>query len=201
MNTTPNTLKAQSTAAIALIRPFLSRSQLAIMADGCRSEEKDFFMKLFIELGERIAAMPKTYEQDGLGMQAVVHLHYFMGGSDWYITEKDMAGGVRQAFGYAVLNGDEECAEMGYISIEELTRHGVSLNLHFKPCTLATIKARRAAVRNPKPWVAVINPGQDDEDILDDFETMQEALHFVIGEGGNCQVMKRRDSGVLTTEF
>ncbi|MBK7550057.1 MAG: hypothetical protein IPI20_20760 [Rhodoferax sp.] len=158
-------------------------------------------MQLFIELGERIAAMPKTYEQDGLGMQAVVHLHYFMGGSDWYITEKDMTGGVRQAFGYAVLNGDEQCAEMGYISIEELTRHGVSLNLHFKPCTLATIKARRAAVRNPKPWVVVINPGQDDEDILDDFETMQEALHFVIGEGGNCQVMKRLDSGVLTTEF
>lgn len=66
--------------------------------------------------------MPKTYEQDGKGDQATAHLHYFLNGSDWYITEKDMDGGIQQAYGYAILNGDDECAEVGYISIEELTR-------------------------------------------------------------------------------
>lgn len=150
-NTTTNTLKMQTTAAIPLVRPFLSRSQLAAMLEGCRGEEQEFFMTMFVSLSERIAGMPKTYEQDGLGLQAVVHLHYFLGGSDWYITEKDIEGGVQQAFGYAVLNGDEECAELGYISIEEITRYGAELNLHFKPCTLAAIKTGRQAGTMPKP--------------------------------------------------
>lgn len=150
-NTTTNTLKMRATAAIPQVKPFLSRSQLTVMLDACHGEEKEFFMTMFISLSERIAGMPKTYEQDGLGLQAVVHLHYFLGGSDWYITEKDMEGGVQQAFGYAVLNGDEECAELGYISIEEITRYGAELNLHFKPCTLAAIKAARQAGALPKP--------------------------------------------------
>lgn len=65
------------------------------------------------------------------------------GGSDWYITEKDMAGGVAQAYGLAILNGDLEMAEMGYISIAELTRCGVEIDLYFKPCTLGQIKKTR----------------------------------------------------------
>ena len=142
-NNADNTLQMQFAAAISQVSPFLSRNQLAAMLLGCRGEEQEFFMTMFVSLGERIAGMPKTYEQDGLGLQAIVHLHYFLGGSDWYITEKDIEGGVSQAYGYAVLNGDEECAEVGYISIEEITRHGAELSLHFKPCTLATIKARR----------------------------------------------------------
>ena len=142
-NNADNTLQMQFAAAISQVSPFLSRNQLAAMLLGCRSEEQEFFMTMFVSLGERIAGMPKTYEQDGLGLQAIVHLHYFLNGSDWYITEKDSEGGVSQAYGYAVLNGDEECAELGYISIEEITRHGAELNLHFKPCTLATIKAAR----------------------------------------------------------
>ena len=82
-------------------------------------------------------------------MQAVVHLHYFLGGSDWYITEKDVDGGVQQAFGYVVLNGDEDSSELGYLSIEEITRHGAELNLHFQPCTLATLLSRRAQSEVP----------------------------------------------------
>lgn len=78
--TNANTLKMQTTAAMPRVRPFLSRSQLAAMAEGCRGEEKEFFMTMFVSLSERIAGMPKTYEQDGLGLQAVVHLHYFLGG-------------------------------------------------------------------------------------------------------------------------
>lgn len=142
-NTTNTTLKMPIAAAILRVRPFLSRNQLAFMLEGCRGEEHAFFLTVFTSLSERIAAMPQTYEQDGLGLQATVWLHYFLNGSDWYISEKDGEGGVLQAYGYAILNGDEEWAEMGYISIEEITRHGAQLNLHFKPCTLATVKAER----------------------------------------------------------
>lgn len=54
--------------------------------------------------------------------------------------------------------------------------------------------------RNPKPWVVVSNPGQDDEDIVDDFTTATEA-RACIRENPGCDLMKRLDSGVLTTEY
>lgn len=141
---TQSSLKMQAALAVPTIRPFLSRSQLSVMADACRGEEKEFFMQKFIDLAQQIDTMPKTYEQDGKGDQATAHLHYFLNGSDWYITEKDMDGGIQQAYGYAILNGDDECAECGYISIAEITSYGAELDLHFAPCSLADIKAKRS---------------------------------------------------------
>ena len=94
-----------------------------------------------MEYGERIKAMPKTYEQDGLGDQAVAYLHYFSPAVDWYITEKDAETpeepGQHQAFGLADLGHG---AELGYISIVELLENDVELDLYFKPCKLAEIR-------------------------------------------------------------
>ena len=107
------------------------------------SEEKDFFKDMLEELTMHISKMPVAYEQDGLGDKTVVHLHYFYGGSDWYITEKDNREDTEQyqAFGFVVLNGDTQNAEMGYISIEELIGLGVGLDLYWQNCTLADVKA------------------------------------------------------------
>ena len=80
---------------------------------------------------------------DGKGGQAVAHLHYFMGGCDWFIFEKDVEGGVDQAYGYAILNGDLHNAELGYISIAELVAAGVELDLHFTPKTFEEIQRER----------------------------------------------------------
>ncbi|MBR8534438.1 strawberry notch family protein [Carboxylicivirga sediminis] len=62
-------------------------------------------------------------------------LHYFYGGSDWYITEWD---GKDMFYGYTILNGDMQNAEFGYISREELTslymgplKGGVELDFFF----------------------------------------------------------------------
>jgi hypothetical protein len=143
-NVTTKSLKMRAAEAAPVIRPFLSRSQLSVMGDACRGEEKEFFMLKFISLAKLIQNMPGTYAQDGMGDAAVAHLHYFLGGSDWYITEKDMQGGVQQAFGFAILNGDIVCAEIGYISIDELVRHGAELDLYWLPATLGDIKTQRA---------------------------------------------------------
>jgi hypothetical protein len=48
---------------------------------------------------------------------------------------------VLQAFGYAVLFGDKENAELGYICITEITQ----LDLYFTPCPLAEIKLIKVA--------------------------------------------------------
>ena len=70
---------------------------------------------------------------------ALAHLHYFIGGCDWWIVEKDSdpdhAGQV-QAFGIADLGMG---AELGYISIPELLENGAETDLYFKAKTIGDI--------------------------------------------------------------
>lgn len=127
----------QGQAALQALAPFLSRGQMSAVREGMRGEEGQFFINKMIELADRIATMPHTYQQDGKGDDAVAYLHYFKGGADWYITEKDKDGDVDQAFGQADL-GDGP--ELGYISIRELVSNGVELDFHFEPTTLGILK-------------------------------------------------------------
>jgi hypothetical protein len=59
----------------------------------------------------------------------------FIGGCDWYIAEYD---GEDLFCGYAILNGDTEMAEWGYISFDELKKlqvfgFEVDRDLHWTP--------------------------------------------------------------------
>lgn len=117
---------------------FMSRTQIAIMASNMRGEEKQFFIDKVCEMGNLVASMPHTYQQDGKGEQAIAYLHYFHGGFDWYITEKDMSATAEkpeqmQAFGLACMHENE----LSYIYIDELIKAGVELDLHFTPRPLA----------------------------------------------------------------
>lgn len=123
-----------------LLKQFIGQSQLSAIGDGIRGEEGQFFKDKLVEISKIITAMPKTHGTDGQGDAAVVHLHYFKGGSDWYITEKDMETEQLQAFGYAILNGDKQMAELGYINISELIQHGVELDMYWKKQSLGEIK-------------------------------------------------------------
>lgn len=147
-----STLMMQANKAADSVRAFLSARQWAAMSALCKGEEGEFFAQKFIDLAQQIDTMPKTYQQSGEGDQAIVHLHYFLGGSDWYITEKDVEGGVEQAYGYACLNGLEDMAESGFISIAEITQYGAELDLHWTPRSLAEVKALLA--RRARSWAA-----------------------------------------------
>jgi hypothetical protein len=140
-----NSLKSLAANAIPTVRPFLSSAQLSAIVSLCTGEEGEFFMQKIIDLEKLISTVPVTYEQDGEGDSAIVYLHYFHAGCDWYITEKDIEGEVQQAFGFAILNGDRDNAELGYISIAELVGNGAELDLYFEPCRLAEIKTKLAA--------------------------------------------------------
>ncbi len=107
-----------------------------------RGEEKQFFADKIREYADRIKSMPKTGEQDNTP-DPIAHLHYFFRGSHWYITEKDKEGtGREQAFGFACLAGMPDCAEYGYISIDELTALGAELDLYFAPARMSVIKTK-----------------------------------------------------------
>lgn len=116
------------------LKYFVPRHQIKTMASS------DEFEDIANELSKIFEMMPKTYEQDGKGDNAKVYLHYFYGDSHWYIIEKDSEKEQLQMFGYAVLNGDLENAELGYISFDELNENNVELDFHFDIDTLGNIK-------------------------------------------------------------
>jgi hypothetical protein len=113
---------------------FIGMDQLEILRASLRGEETAFFIDKIRELRDLIESMPKTYEQEGKGDQAIIHLHYFIGNCNWWITERDCELMQYQAFGLADLGYG---AEWGYISIEELIENGVELDFYYEPRTVA----------------------------------------------------------------
>ncbi len=62
--------------------------------------------------------LPGLYKTEKIpARDKVIHMHFFIGGCDWYAAEFD---GEDTFFGYAVLNGDMYNAEWGYFSFSEL---------------------------------------------------------------------------------
>lgn len=122
------------------ISHFIPALQQLVLASQIDGEEGQWFAEKLAELKQTIASMPVTYEQDGKGDDAIVHLHYFAGSANWYITEKDMSGdGTLQAYGFAEVFAGE--GELGYISIAELVRNRrVELDLHWTPRPLRECK-------------------------------------------------------------
>src|ERR1035437_8579296 len=127
----------------SILQKFVSVSQLQALREACSGEEGRFFEEKLAEVARTIDTMPVTYQQDGKGDAAQVYLHYFSGGSDWWITEKDKDGGVEQAFGLASINGYDP--ELGYISIEELVSLGVELDLYWTQKTVGEIRQEISA--------------------------------------------------------
>ncbi|CAD7740987.1 hypothetical protein LMG31884_47140 (plasmid) [Xanthomonas hydrangeae] len=119
---------------IPVLRHFVNPVQLQVILSATRGEEGAHFRAKLDEFAERCTSMPKVYGQDGKGKDAIAYLHYFRGGNDWYITERDISAEQLQAFGVANFLGHEP--ELGYIGIEELIGHGVELDLYFEPTPL-----------------------------------------------------------------
>jgi len=139
----PGKTKREATAAIAKLREFINPSQLQCLGDLCRGEEKQFFFDKLCEMAEIIEKMPQTYDTEEMEPDAkVVFLHYFKGGCDWWIIEKDKGvpgdRAQHQAFGWADLGHG---AELGYISIVELLSCGAELDLHFPPKTWGELQS------------------------------------------------------------
>jgi len=129
--------------AIHSLPQFIGPEQFSVLRGALQGEEQQWFARTLADLAARIGSMPKVYEQDGKGDEAIAYLHYFKGAADFYITEKDSdpdGEGQIQAFGLADYGYG---AELGYISIKELLAAGVEIDLHFDPATLRQIKESR----------------------------------------------------------
>ena len=123
-----------------ILKMLTTPEQYTVITDAMMGEEGDHFVELIDHIHAMWQAMPKTYETDGQGCSALARLHYFTGGCDWWIVEKDAdpdhAGQV-QAFGIADLGMG---AELGYISIPELLENGAELDLYYtEPKTIGEL--------------------------------------------------------------
>lgn len=124
-----------------IVKPFMPHAEMLSVRYGLTGEEYAFFIDKLAELADTIRTMPKSYETEDMGDEAVVHLHYFNSASDWYVTELDgMGDGRIQAFGFALLHGDVGNTGMAYINIETLVLHGVELDLHWAKRSLDLVK-------------------------------------------------------------
>jgi type I restriction-modification system DNA methylase subunit len=113
----------------------------------------DELWEVIDRLTQIVNKMPSTYQTENTPENdKIVYLHYFYGGHDWYIIEKDkgsdkdpdhLKGKQLQTFGYAILNQDYEMGEWGYISIEELNQaKWVELDFWFKPVKFGELKKK-----------------------------------------------------------
>lgn len=92
---------------------------------------------------EELAQLPKLYETERIPTRdKIVHMHFFIGGCDWYVMEFD---GEDTFFCFAILHDDLECAELGYVSLaemEEININGLEIDrdLYWKPVPLCEVE-------------------------------------------------------------
>jgi hypothetical protein len=66
---------------------------------------------------EHLARLPGLYQTEYIPlMDKLIHLHFFIGGCDWYIAEAS----DDILWGFVIINNDYRNAEWGYVSLNEL---------------------------------------------------------------------------------
>jgi hypothetical protein len=100
---------------------------------------------------EELKKLPEFYSTENVPLkEKIIHMHFFIGGCDWYAAEYDSES--RTFFGFAILNNDYDMAEWGYFSLRELDELKVKFlevdrNLYFKPKKACEIEKIRIAER------------------------------------------------------
>ena len=98
---------------------------------------------------DELEQLPNLYDaEDVEAMDKIIFMHLFIGGCDWYLAEYDP--NERLFFGFAILNGDLDNAEWGYISLDELRQIKIGWleidrDLHWKPRRAEEVKQIAAA--------------------------------------------------------
>jgi len=68
---------------------------------------------------KELSKVPKLYETENVKPKdKKILFHFFISGTDWYISEYDQKDDL--FFGFCILNNDYDNAEWGYISFKEL---------------------------------------------------------------------------------
>ena len=135
-----------SEALRGILVNFMPNAQRRALIAALRSEEGECIADLVLGAVRNIRATPLTYQTESVEMKdKVLHLHYFGGGIDAWIVERDVGdtpdqngeGPQLQAYGKITLfGGGWDEAEWGYISIADLIANGVELDFYWEAKTV-----------------------------------------------------------------
>lgn len=169
------------------IKDFFNNSELQVVKANVGE-----YSDSIIDLYENIKNIPELDATDGVP-EKIAYLHYFSSSSDWYVIELGK-GDIfdddnimqKEAFGYAILNGDMQNAEYGYMNIDEIKKYA-ELDLHFEPQSLNKIidkrnrqdEAEEISFELDKATDVVdVSPSSEQTEILEAIETLQLLLEF-----------------------
>jgi len=114
---------------------------------------------------ERLAKIPKLYETEETPLQEkLIHLHFFIGACDWFIAEYD---GEDLFWGFAILNGDDEMAEWGYVSFSELKSisvNGIEIDCEVEEAWKVRTASETDKIRIASGWYREGPPSQDEKE-------------------------------------
>ena len=151
---------------LSKIKDFLNRGEYLVI-----SENVEEFSEIISDVYKSIKDVPEINATEEIENK-IAYLHYFSSNSDWYVMElqkgdifDDDSEIQKEAFVYAILNGDLENAEYGYSSLEEIKLHA-ELDLHFKPKELNEILKAK-------------NPKNQKNEILKENDEIKEAIEVL----------------------
>ena len=131
--------RKQGLESLAKLTGIIGPQQARVIRHYMMGEEGEHFAEKALELSLLVETMPRIGETDGAGDAAVVQLHYFTAGADWWITEIGQDG---EAFGFVCISGMEYCSELGYISLPEVLENRAEIDLYWGCKTLGEVKAK-----------------------------------------------------------
>jgi len=125
----------------------------------------------------QVESIPALYATESVpAAEKIIYAHFFIDNSDWYIAEWD---GKDKLFGFAILGGDDQNAEWGYLSMKEINAargrmgNGVELDFNWEPVPFSQIK--KAQAKEEEEEAA-------DNDLQAAISSLQLAMEFAEGD-------------------
>lgn len=128
---------ASAVAAVPLVRKFTPPSQMREIIAGTQGVERDKYLKILADFGNRIFNMPASGAKAAPLADEIAQLHYRVGLYNWYVTRKGPENPVENAVVFVTAPGVTE--SIGFISVQEILASGGELDLSFKPQPLSKI--------------------------------------------------------------
>lgn len=104
-------------------KKFIPEMEYSTLLDNAtHGEEAEYFKQKIKHVADMGHILYENRDGKSYNSETKLHdkgfIHYFIGSSDWYVCEVDEDN---VGFGYAILNGDIQNAEYGYIDLNEVT--------------------------------------------------------------------------------
>ena len=93
-----------------------------LLNNATHGEEAEYFKQKIKHVADMGHILYENRDGKSYNAETKLHdkgfIHYFIGNSDWYVSEVDEDN---MGFGFAIVNGDTQNAEYGYIDLNEVT--------------------------------------------------------------------------------